>query len=50
MAFVKQKNPTKEQIKKNKMTERNIFEKRDNLSEGKLNTKVAKTFMSKMMS
>ena len=33
------KNLTKEQIKKYKMTEREIFEKFDNLSEDKLNTK-----------
>ena len=33
------KNLTKEQIKKYKMTEREIFEKYDNLSEDKLNTK-----------
>ena len=33
------KNLTKEQIKKYKMTEREIFEKFDNLSEDELNTK-----------
>ena len=33
------KNPTKKQIKKCKMTEREIFEKFNNLSEGELNTK-----------
>ena len=33
------KNPTKKQIKKWKMTEREIFEKFDNLSEDELNTK-----------
>ena len=33
------KNLTKEQIKKYKMTEREIFEKYDKLSENKLNTK-----------
>ena len=33
------KNPTKKQIKKCKMTEREIFEKFDNLSEDELNTK-----------
>ena len=33
------KNLTKEQIKKYKMTEREIFEKYDNLSEDTLNTK-----------
>ena len=35
----KTKNLTKEQIKKYKMTEREIFEKYDKLSENKLNTK-----------
>ena len=39
MAFVKQKNLTKEQIKKYKMTKREIFKKYDNLSEDELNTK-----------
>ena len=43
------KNLTKEQINKYKMNEREIFEKYDNLSEDKLDTKVMKTFMSKMM-
>ena len=33
------KNLTKEQIKKSKMTESEIFEKYDNLSEDELNTK-----------
>ena len=33
------KNVTKEQIKKSKMTERETFEKYDNLSEDELNTK-----------
>ena len=33
------KNPTKGQTKKCKMTEREVFEKYDNLSEGELNTK-----------
>ena len=36
------KNPTKEQIKKYKMTERKIFKKYANLSEDKLNTKSSK--------
>ena len=36
---MRQKNPTKEQIKKCKMTEREILEKFDNLSEDELNTK-----------
>ena len=39
MAFVKQKNPTKEQINECKMTEREIYEKFSNLSEDELNTK-----------
>ena len=38
MAFVKQKNLTKEQIKKYN-NKREIFEKYDNLSEDELNTK-----------
>ena len=37
--ILKTKNPTKEQHKKYKMTEREIFEEFDNLSEKKLNTK-----------
>ena len=49
MACLRQKNPTKEQIKKCKMTEREIIEKFDNLSEDELNAKVIKKFMSKMM-
>ena len=36
---MRQKNPAKEQIKKCKMTEREIFEKFDNLIEDELNTK-----------
>ena len=39
MAFMKQKNFTKKQIRKYKMTEREIFEKYDNLTEDELNTK-----------
>ena len=35
----KTKNPTKGQTKKYKMTEREVFEKYDNLSEGEINTK-----------
>ena len=35
----KTKNPTKGQTKKCKMTEREVFEKYDNLSEGEINTK-----------
>ena len=41
------KNPTKKQIKKCKMTEREIFEKFDNLSKDKLNTKSNKKFYVK---
>ena len=37
--ILKTKNPTKEQINKYKMTEREIYEKFDNLSEEELNTK-----------
>ena len=40
MAFVRQKNLTQEQIKKHKMTEREVFEKYDNLTKDKLNTKI----------
>ena len=36
---LKTKNPTKEQINEYKMTEREIYEKFDNLSEEELNTK-----------
>ena len=38
------KNPTKEQIKKYKITEREIFKKFDNLSEDELNTESNKNF------
>ena len=38
-SMLKAKNPTKEQIKKYKMTEREILEEFGNLSEEKLNTK-----------
>ena len=41
------KNPTKKQIKKCKMTEREIFEKFDNLSKDKLNTRSNKKFYVK---
>ena len=41
---------TNQQIKKYKITEREIFEKCTNLSENGLNKKTAKEFMSKMMS
>ena len=37
--ILKTKNPTKEQINEYKMTEREIYEKFDNLSEEELNTK-----------
>ena len=37
------KNPAKEQIKKDEITERDIFKKSDNLSEDELNTKSNKT-------
>ena len=37
--ILKTKNPTKEQINKYKMTEREIYEKFGNLSEDELNTK-----------
>ena len=39
MAFMKQNNVTKEQIKKWKITEREIFENYDNLSEHELSEK-----------
>ena len=38
----KTKNPTKEEIQNYKMTEREIYEKLDNLSEAELNTKSKK--------
>ena len=45
----KAKDLTKEQIKKCKMTERDIFQKYDNLSESEINTKkTPKNFMLKM--
>ena len=43
------KNPTKGQTKKCKMTEREVFEKYDNLSEGELNTKNNKKILSEMI-
>ena len=43
----KTKSLTKEQIKKYKMTKREIFEKFDNLSEDELNTKNNKDFYAK---
>ena len=42
MAYLRQKKPIKEQINKYKMTEREIYEKFDNLSEDELNTKSKK--------
>ena len=44
---LKTKNPTKEQINKYKMTEREIYEKFDNLSKEELNTKNNKTVYAK---
>ena len=40
---LKTKNPTKEQIREHTITERELFEKSDNLSEKELNTKSNKT-------
>ena len=48
MAFVRQKNLTQEQIKKHKMTEREVFEKYDNLTKDKLNTKSHKNVYVRM--
>ena len=45
--ILKTKNPTKEQIKKYKMTEREIFEEFSNLSEEELNTKSNKNVYNK---
>ena len=39
------KNPTKKQISNYKITEREIYEKFSNLSEGELNTKSNKTYL-----
>ena len=44
------KNVTKKQIKKYKMTGREVFEKYDNLSEDELNKKTTKTLLLEMMS
>ena len=38
MVFVKQKNPSKEQVNEYKMTKKQIYEKFTNLSQEKLNT------------
>ena len=43
------KNLTKDQIKKYKMTEREIFKRFDNLSKDELNIKKRKAFMLEMM-
>ena len=40
MAYLRQKNPIKEQINEYKMTEREIYEKFGNLNEDELNTKI----------
>ena len=45
--ILKTKNPTKEQIKKYKMTEREIFEEFSNLSEEELTTKSNKNVYNK---
>ena len=47
-SIYKTKNLTREQIKKYKMNEREIFEKYDNLSENETQ-KITKKFMPKMM-
>ena len=46
-SILKTENPTKEQINKYKMTEREIFEKFDNLSVEELNTKSNKNIYVK---
>ena len=46
-AICKTKNPTKEQIKKYEMIEREIFEKYDNLTEDELSEKSNKNFYVK---
>ena len=46
-SILKTKNPTKEQINKYKMTEREIYEKFDNLIEEELNTKSNKNIYNK---
>ena len=46
-SIYKTKNPTKDQIKKYKMTEREIFEKYANLRENELNTKNNKEVYTK---
>ena len=49
MVFIKQKNLAKEQIKKYKMTQREIFKKYDNLSKNELNAKNNKEVYAKMV-
>ena len=49
MAYLRQKNSTKEQINKFKMTEREIHEKFGNLNDDELNRKNKKQFTSEMM-
>ena len=46
-SIYKTKNPTEDQIKKHRMTEREIFEKYDNLSENELNAKTNKDVYAK---
>ena len=48
-SIYKTKNPAKDQIKKHKMTEKEMFEKYANLSENELMQKTTKKFMPKMM-
>ena len=45
----KTKNPTKEQVKEYKMTEREHYGRFDNLSEKKLDKKIIKKYMLEMM-
>ena len=45
----KTKNPTKEQVKEYKMTEREHYEKFDNLSEKELDKKIINKYMLEMM-
>ena len=48
-SVLKTKNPTKKQINKYKMTEREIYEKFDNLSEEELNIKSNKKIYTKKL-
>ena len=43
------KNPTEEQVKEYKMTEREYYRRFDNLSKKELHKKIIKKFMSEMM-